>query len=115
VHALVSALGLFRVNQTQGEDDGYHRNLKVTPPTPGTEKDLLVYHDREYVAWLLNKDQNAETSSTSANHATMQHFGLEEVKMTRCFSVAYAFSYLWCAMALRTVHRSLAWIDMCPS
>ena len=53
-------------------------DLRVIPPTPADIKDLTVYHDRDYVDFIMDP-VNASQESVEPRRA---EFGIEEVQIS---------------------------------
>ncbi|KAI0056362.1 Arginase/deacetylase [Artomyces pyxidatus] len=66
VHALVTSLGLTRSTESGA-------SIAVLRPSPATQKDLAVYHDREYVQFLLDP-----ASAEGTEDMQSVEFGLED-------------------------------------
>lgn len=72
VHSLISA---FRLSAVENQDGS--KALQVLKPIEATQKDLLVYHNRDYLDYVLDP-QNSSDYNANAAMITAE-FGLEDV------------------------------------
>ena len=81
VHSLISKLGL--LSQTLSQ----RRRISVVEPRRATKDELCIYHDEDYVDYVLGSGQN-ETEDSAAE------FGIEDVRFTKWFRPLVACSPL---------------------
>ena len=77
-------------------EPGWSENghILVIPPSPASYQELVSFHDREYIDYILD----AKNYSEDSDKAARAEFGLEEVYRTIPFAVAHDVS--------RTAQRS---------
>lgn len=70
MHALISKLGLLSKSN--------YNAVQVIPPFPATERELCVYHDSEYISFVLNP-ANSRRNADGDKEQEFENFGLEDV------------------------------------
>ena len=75
VHTLVQKLGL--LNTTASNT---HRPLQVIKPRPATTTELCLYHDKDFIDFVLDPSQHSSTAESGpALEETRAEFGIEDV------------------------------------
>ncbi|KAG8940117.1 hypothetical protein FRC03_005774 [Tulasnella sp. 419] len=78
VHSLVKSFGFFKPSE---KDPPIKNTLIFLKPVPATQKDLLVYHDQDYLDKVLSpvSQEDASVSQKGSTDSDNAEFGLEDV------------------------------------
>lgn len=75
MHGLITALGLLRRPSGTSESLSH---VEVLRPPLATREELAIYHDQDYVDYLLSAENHSSLSNPTSSQAVID-FGLEEV------------------------------------
>ena len=75
MHSLVKAYGLLETHNDRTDGDGAPAyKLQLLRPIQAEVKDLIAYHDREYIEHILGS-----RTKSAPKHEVDSEYGLEEV------------------------------------
>lgn len=87
VHSLISAFRLTSIEHSNGQ-----MRLQVLKPTQASDKDLYVYHSRDYIDYVLDAANSgrSDTLADSELEVTAE-FGLEDVRLNLHYRHRYYY------------------------